>query len=121
MTSLSTCPMAHPPRSNPPLRSSSDPPGACITPSTETCIVVVSFMLPFCAQSSCVSRTVGSSSFVQSPCTATDHQKLSPAARQLPYVVPYTDVMRKTSVYLDEDQAERLARLAREEGRSQAE
>jgi hypothetical protein len=36
-------------------------------------------------------------------------------------VVPYTDGMRKTSVYLDEDQAERLARLAREEGRSQAE
>ena len=29
--------------------------------------------------------------------------------------------MRKTSVYLDEDQAQRLARLAREEGRSQAE
>jgi predicted DNA-binding protein len=29
--------------------------------------------------------------------------------------------MRKTSVYLDEQQAERLARLAREEGRSQAE
>jgi hypothetical protein len=28
--------------------------------------------------------------------------------------------MRKTSVYLDEDQAQRLARLAREEGRSQA-
>ncbi len=39
----------------------------------------------------------------------------------MPYVVPYTHVMRKTSVYLDEDQAERLARLAREEGRSQAE
>ncbi len=33
------------------------------------------------------------------------------------YLVP----MRKTSVYLDEDQAQRLARLAREEGRSQAE
>jgi predicted DNA-binding protein len=29
--------------------------------------------------------------------------------------------MRKTSVYLDEAQALRLARLAREEGRSQAE
>ena len=29
--------------------------------------------------------------------------------------------MRKTSVYLDDAQAERLARLAREEGRSQAE
>lgn len=29
--------------------------------------------------------------------------------------------MRKTSVYLDQQQAERLARLAREEGRSQAE
>jgi hypothetical protein len=29
--------------------------------------------------------------------------------------------MRKTSVYLDEIQAQRLARLAREEGRSQAE
>jgi predicted DNA-binding protein len=29
--------------------------------------------------------------------------------------------MRKTSVYLQEDEAERLARLARVEGRSQAE
>ncbi len=29
--------------------------------------------------------------------------------------------MRKTSVYLDEHQAERLARLARQEGRPQAE
>lgn len=29
--------------------------------------------------------------------------------------------MRKTSVYLDEEQAQRLARLAREEGRPQAE
>lgn len=38
-----------------------------------------------------------------------------------PYELPYTDVMRKTSVYLDEQHAARLARLAREEGRSQAE
>jgi predicted DNA-binding protein len=29
--------------------------------------------------------------------------------------------MRKTSVYLDDEHAERLARIAREEGRSQAE
>ncbi len=29
--------------------------------------------------------------------------------------------MRKTSVYLDDEQAERLARLSRQEGRSQAE
>jgi predicted DNA-binding protein len=36
-------------------------------------------------------------------------------------VVPYTRVMRKTSVYLDDEQAERLARLARDLGRSQAE
>jgi hypothetical protein len=34
---------------------------------------------------------------------------------------PTMSSMRKTSVYLDEDQAERLARLAREEGRPQAE
>src|SRR5207244_7351041 len=34
---------AHPPRSNLPRSSSSGPPGACITPSTETCVVVVSF------------------------------------------------------------------------------
>jgi predicted DNA-binding protein len=30
-------------------------------------------------------------------------------------------VMRKTSVYLDNEQAERLARFSRQEGRSQAE
>lgn len=41
--------------------------------------------------------------------------------RRVPYVVPYTGVMRKSSVYLSEEQAARLARLAREEGRSQAE
>jgi predicted DNA-binding protein len=35
--------------------------------------------------------------------------------------MPYTVPMRKTSVYLDDEQTERLARLAREEGRSQAE
>jgi predicted DNA-binding protein len=36
--------------------------------------------------------------------------------------VPYTlTAMRKTSVYLNDDQADRLARLARQEGRSQAE
>lgn len=39
----------------------------------------------------------------------------------MPYVVPYTGGMRKTSVYLDDVQAERLARLAEAEGRSQAE
>src|SRR3954447_2828995 len=43
--------LAPPPRSNPFLRSSSDaPPFPCITPSTETCVVVVSFkvaILPF--------------------------------------------------------------------------
>ena len=38
----------------------------------------------------------------------------------MPYVLPYTVVMRKTSVYLEDAQAERLARLARQEGRSQA-
>ena len=35
--------------------------------------------------------------------------------------MPYTVAMRKTSVYLDDRGAERLARLAREEGRAQAE
>jgi predicted DNA-binding protein len=35
--------------------------------------------------------------------------------------MPYTVPVRKTSVYLDDTQAERLARLAREEGRPQAE
>ena len=34
--------------------------------------------------------------------------------------MPYTGFMRKTSVYLDDALAERLARLARELGRSQA-
>jgi predicted DNA-binding protein len=39
----------------------------------------------------------------------------------VPYTLPYTRGVRKTSVYLDEEQAKRLARLARLEGRSQAE
>src|SRR5436309_4884654 len=45
MVSSSNTPIAHPPRSNPFLRSSSDaPPFPCITPSTVTCVMVVSFM-----------------------------------------------------------------------------
>src|SRR2546423_12202715 len=45
MVSLSATPIAHPPRSKPFLRSSSDaPPFPCITPSTVTCVMVVSFM-----------------------------------------------------------------------------
>src|SRR5512144_1872870 len=41
-----TRPRAHPPRSNPFLRSSSDaPPFPCITPSTVTWLMVVSFMI----------------------------------------------------------------------------
>lgn len=41
---------------------------------------------------------------------------------RVPYVMPCTGfAMRKTSIYLDEEQAERLARLARAEGRPQAE
>lgn len=35
--------------------------------------------------------------------------------------MPYTVGMRKTSVYLDDQRADRLARLAQQEGRSQAE
>jgi predicted transcriptional regulator len=35
--------------------------------------------------------------------------------------MPYAWAMRKTSVYLNDEQAERLARLASQEGRSQAE
>src|SRR5919109_479878 len=46
MAWLSNSGLAHPPRSNPLLRSSSEaPPFPCITPSTETCVVVVSFMI----------------------------------------------------------------------------
>jgi hypothetical protein len=44
--SSSKCGTSQPPRSNPPLRSSSAPPGPCITPSTDTNVVVVSFMVP---------------------------------------------------------------------------
>src|SRR4051812_34456234 len=36
--------MAHPPRSNPPLRFSSGPPNPCITPSTERLVVVLNLM-----------------------------------------------------------------------------
>jgi predicted DNA-binding protein len=39
----------------------------------------------------------------------------------MPYRMPYNGVMHKTSVYLDDELTERLARLAREEGTSQAE
>src|SRR5919201_91882 len=43
--SSSNTPIAQPPRSNPPLRSSSDAaPFPCITPSTVTCVMVVSFI-----------------------------------------------------------------------------
>src|SRR6266851_3497973 len=46
IVSLSNTPMAHPPRSNPFRRSSSDaPPFPCITPSTVTCVMVVSFII----------------------------------------------------------------------------
>jgi hypothetical protein len=44
-----------------------------------------------------------------------------PSQNVCPTRCPILPSMRKTSVYLDEDQAERLARLAREEGRPQAE
>src|ERR1700694_1212061 len=37
--------MTHPPCSKPPRRSSSAPPNPCITPSTVTLVVVVSFMV----------------------------------------------------------------------------
>jgi len=39
----------------------------------------------------------------------------------VPYVMPYTAGMRKTSVYLDDEQVERLARISRSEGRPRAE
>src|SRR5689334_4783538 len=43
--SSSPAPRAQPPRSNPVRRSSSDaPPLPCITPSTVTCVMVVSFI-----------------------------------------------------------------------------
>ena len=35
--------------------------------------------------------------------------------------MPYDTSMRKTSIYLSDEEAQRLARLARDEGRSQAE
>src|ERR671934_1905568 len=45
MASLSKSGLAHPPRPIPGSRFSPRPPFACITPSTETCVVVVSFMI----------------------------------------------------------------------------
>src|SRR6478735_9719023 len=46
IVSSSPAPMAHPPRSNPFLRSSSVvPPFPCITPSTVTCVMVVSLTI----------------------------------------------------------------------------
>src|SRR5215208_4031664 len=45
MASLSNEWVTHPPRSNPPRRSSSGPPSPCITPSTVTIVMVVSFMI----------------------------------------------------------------------------
>src|SRR5437016_5288960 len=54
MDSLSAYGVTHPPRSKPPLRSSSAPPSPCITPSTVTIVRVVSFMVavPFSLSSS---------------------------------------------------------------------
>jgi hypothetical protein len=43
-TSSSKCGTSQPPRANPSERSSSGPPGPCITPSTETKVVTVSFI-----------------------------------------------------------------------------
>src|ERR1700730_15121205 len=45
MASLSNSGLADPPRSHPGSMSGSRPPFPCITPSTETCVVVVSFMI----------------------------------------------------------------------------
>src|ERR687895_21721 len=45
MASWSNRGATHPPRSTPPLRSSSGPPSPCITPSTVTIVVVVSFIV----------------------------------------------------------------------------
>src|SRR5215217_4426821 len=57
--SLSQSGVVHPPRSNPPLRSSSRLLMPCITPSTETNVVVVSFMVavPFSLVWSSFGRT----------------------------------------------------------------
>lgn len=49
-----------------------------------------------------------------------DRSRSACSAASLPYAVPYLRV-RKTSVYLSEAEAERLAALARREGRPQAE
>lgn len=38
----------------------------------------------------------------------------------MPYAMSYDEIVRKTSVYLDDELAERLVQLAREEGTSQA-
>src|SRR5450755_2034474 len=52
LVSSSPAPRAHPPRSNPFLRSSDAPPFPCITPSRVTWVMVVSFMIavpsPWC-------------------------------------------------------------------------
>src|ERR1700741_1958393 len=45
MASLSKSGRAHPPRSIPGSRIGCRAPFACITPSTDTCVVVVSFMI----------------------------------------------------------------------------
>src|SRR6266540_2763082 len=45
MASLSNSGVTHPPRSKPPLRSSSGAPSPCITPSTVTMVTVVSFIV----------------------------------------------------------------------------
>src|SRR2546429_371368 len=74
--------MAHPPRSNPPLRSSSGPPRPCITPSTETFVVVVSFMVagPFSLVWSSFGTT-GPPHRSHRCLTDPDHRVQGPAAR----------------------------------------
>src|SRR5918993_1118712 len=75
---LSPTPKAHPPRSKPFLRSSSDaPPFPCITPSTETCVVVVNFMIA-------VPFSLGAPSWAASALLRTP-QPRSDTPRELPF------------------------------------
>src|SRR5215212_3388162 len=113
--------MAHPPRSKLPLRSSSGPPSPCITPSTETFVLVVSFMVafPFPSVWSCPSPRPAGRSRLREVFGET-LQHLGPALPSAlafrargDALVPHGDPRRTPSEFLERHAHQRLQRPVR--------